>query len=402
MDPVQDRIQGKGGNRKPQCSRECRQQEDQDANKGDLELEEAGFSEDLLCPVSPTASEREQWRADEFDANFEQLLVDNGVYPPGYDYTLEGYPEPRYPRNWDEIISRAKERRPSLEKILRMGTQGMEILANTNRIAWTEKDVAVHTFPDITGEGASSTTAELDGEFRYTYDEGNINFENQRMNEPFDNIEPFFKGFSHHEHGHFPRAQPTLYDGVARGALYAELLERFSTYISPSTDETAPILPNFFAECKGRLGSSLVAERQALYDGVLGVRAMHALQSAWNEGYMDFDDNSYTIASTFRTGELELYTVHATFSNTACRPEYHMNLVGRWYILGSPDAFREGVCAFRNLRDWARGKRDEFVEKANGAVDAARRRGAAVYEGMRLPARDAAVYEESRRVSIAY
>lgn len=306
MDPVQDRIQGKGGNRKPQCSRECRQQEDQDANKGDLELEEAGFSEDLLCPVSPTASEREQWRADEFDANFEQLLVDNGVYPPGYDYTLEGYPEPRYPRNWDEIISRAKERRPSLEKILRMGTQGMEILANTNRIAWTEKDVAVHTFPDITGEGASSTTAELDGEFRYTYDEGNINFENQRMNEPFDNIEPFFKGFSHHEHGHFPRAQPTLYDGVARGALYAELLERFSTYISPSTDETAPILPNFFAECKGRLGSSLVAERQALYDGVLGVRAMHALQSAWNEGYMDFDDNSYTIASTFRTGELEL------------------------------------------------------------------------------------------------
>jgi hypothetical protein len=45
------------------------------------------------------------------------------------------------------------------------------------------------------------------------------------------------------------------------------------------TQHDLPIAPNFFLAAKGPDGSAAVAKRQACYDGALGERGMHSLQS---------------------------------------------------------------------------------------------------------------------------
>jgi hypothetical protein len=74
-------------------------------------------------------------------------------------------------------------------------------------------------------------------------------------------------------------AKPDFYDGAPAGQLDQRVRSELSGYIIPSTQHTAPILPDFFVEGKGPHGSTAVAKRQALYDGTLGARAMLQLQS---------------------------------------------------------------------------------------------------------------------------
>jgi hypothetical protein len=57
-------------------------------------------------------------------------------------------------------------------------------------------------------------------------------------------------------------------------------------------------MPNFFLEAKGPDGSLAVARRQACYDGALGARGIHSLQS-FGTSKPVYDNNAYTIESIY-------------------------------------------------------------------------------------------------------
>ena len=42
-----------------------------------------------------------------------------------------------------------------------------------------------------------------------------------------------------------------------------------------------------------------------------------------------------------------------------------MTQINTWAMTGNVEAFRQGATAFRNARDWAKEKRDEFIDAAN-------------------------------------
>jgi len=105
-----------------------------------------------------------------------------------------------------------------------------------------------------------------------------------------------------------------------------------------------------------------VTQRQAWYDGVLGARAMHSLQSYKQEPV--YDGQAYTCSSTYHAGMLKIYVHHITESVDGT-PEYHMTQVGAWALTGDSSGFRQGVTAFRNTRDWAQEWRDTLISAAN-------------------------------------
>jgi hypothetical protein len=61
-----------------------------------------------------------------------------------------------------------------------------------------------------------------------------------------------------------------------------------------------------------------------------------------------------------------MYTTHPTApTNPGSQPEYHMNQLKGWTMTSDPETFRQGATWYRNARDWAKEKRDEFIEAAN-------------------------------------
>ncbi|QSS48831.1 hypothetical protein I7I53_08962 [Histoplasma capsulatum var. duboisii H88] len=122
---------------------------------------------------------------------------------------------------------------------------------------------------------------------------------------------------------------------------------------------------NFFLEAKGPDGSLSVATRQACYDGALGARGMHSLQTYRQDGPI-YDNNMYTLTSTYHGGTLNLYTTHIKKSDDSDgRPEYIMTQLKGWSMTSDLETFRQGASAYRNARDWAKEKRDEFIGMAN-------------------------------------
>jgi hypothetical protein len=70
-----------------------------------------------------------------------------------------------------------------------------------------------------------------------------------------------------------------------------------------------PMTPNFFLAAKGPDRSLTVARRQACYDDALRARGMHSLQS-YGKAKLVYDNNAYTITSTYHGGTLKMYTSH--------------------------------------------------------------------------------------------
>lgn len=118
-------------------------------------------------------------------------------------------------------------------------------------------------------------------------------------------------------------------------------------------------------EAKAPEGSSAVVKRQACYDGALGARAMHELQS-YRQDQPIYDGNAYTLTTTYHagSGSLKLYSTHPTQLADG-NIEYHMTPIRGWDMTSDPDNFRQGATAFRNSRDWAQEQRDRFISNAN-------------------------------------
>jgi hypothetical protein len=170
--------------------------------------------------------------------------------------------------------------------------------------------------------------------------------------------------------GSLAKARPDFYDGSRPAELNKRVREELEEYIVLSTNKNTPCLPNFFVEGKGPTGSTPVAKRQVLYDGVLGARGIHQLRS-----YVDpetvFNNNAYTITSTYHgaTGDLILYTIHPLLPNNPTNMiEYRMTQLRGWKITDVPETFRQGAAALRNARDWAKEKRKALISIANNRV----------------------------------
>ncbi|KAG9228009.1 hypothetical protein BJ875DRAFT_508725 [Amylocarpus encephaloides] len=116
---------------------------------------------------------------------------------------------------------------------------------------------------------------------------------------------------------------------------------------------------------KGPDGSISVVGRQASYDGTLGARGVHSLQS-YGQDKAEYDENAYTITSTYHGGQLKMYTSHPAQSDSpGSRPEYYMNQINTWGMTGNAETFRQGATAFRNTRDWTKEQRDKAIRYAN-------------------------------------
>lgn len=239
------------------------------------------------------------------------------IYPEGYgdEEDLEE------PANIGDINQHLAQPRPSLSPSRFTRAEFLEF--KKNREALTETKVMSKVFPIIAG------TADVPSQ----------------ENLQFTNLETLTDGS-------ITQAQPDFYDGVRPEKLNKQIREELGAYIVPSTDTTAPCLPNFFTEGKGPKGLADVNKLQAMYDGAMGARGMHELRS-----YVDpetaFDNNAFTITSTYHhNGPLTMYTTHPVKSTNSEIPiEYRMSQLHSYAMTGNTDSFRQGATTLRNARD---------------------------------------------------
>ena len=272
-----------------------------------------------------------------YDSNFEQNLIDNKIYPSHYDFPNDRVP-PK-PKNWNDINERLKEPRSSLSPS-RFSDEAFDKFVRNNSRALNEDALMSDVFPAVQGTTRIPSAKNL----------------------IFGNLEPL-------THGYLVKAKPDFYDGTRPEQIKLRIRKELQSYITPATQGQAPALPNFFTEAKGPDRSAAVAKRQACFDGALGARGIHRLRSFGADPALVYDENAYTITSTYIDGTLKLYTTHPTrASNMKDSPEYHMTQLRSFAMTDTAERFREGASAFRNARDWAKTQRDELIAVANGRV----------------------------------
>ena len=172
---------------------------------------------------------------------------------------------------------------------------------------------------------------------------GDANFVS-RQNLLFTQLDPITNNTTVH-------AKRDFYDGACLKNIDKQVQEELEEYIIPTTYTKAPLVPNFFLEVKSPSGGMDVAERQDCYNGALGSRGMHQLQS-YKQHEPGYDGNAYTITTTHLGGILKMYTTHPTQAEDGTT-EYKMYQIGGWDTLGDPDSCRRGFATFRQSRDWA-------------------------------------------------
>ena len=270
-----------------------------------------------------------------YDPNFEQHLIDHSIYPEGHG----GARNLQEPNNWEEINARLALPRASLSPS-RFTREAYLDFKEKNQKALTEGTVMNTAFPIIAGSA-------------------NIPYS--------ENL--YFGNLKDLTDGSITKAKPDFYDGSHPSDLHQDIREELGPYIVPSTNTTAPHLPNFFAEGKGWNGNAAVCKRQALYDGAVAARGIHQLRSYVGQETL-YDNNAYTITSTYHpSGLLTMYTTHPAASEDPKRPtEYRMTKLRGWDMTDIPETFRQGASALRNARDWAKEKREELIAAANGKV----------------------------------
>ena len=269
-----------------------------------------------------------------YTPNFQQHLIDNGIYPNRFKRDSR---RPALPNNWDDINKRLVQRRPSLS-LLEFSQEDFGDFQQTDTDAEVEDQVKEFVMPKI--EGQVGDLKCVGGGY------------------PFGNLADLTDAT-------LVKAKPDRFYGAHPYQLNQQICQQLSDLIIPSTRNHRPIAPNFFLEVKCPDGSGTVAARQACYYGALGARAMHALQSYQQERPI-YDNNAYTITSTYASRTLTLYTTYLTEpKGPDCRPEYIMTQLRSWAMTDSLETFRQGASAYRNARDWAKEKRDEFIRLAN-------------------------------------
>ena len=286
--------------------------------------------------TKPTTNTTRTRNSRPVDRNFQQNLIDHGVYPDEYEYPDGRIP--LEPDNWDELQSRLAQNRPSLSPS-QFSEGKFRKFKRANIHAAKEKQITDSVVPIIEGDvGDTKCIA------------GGI---------PFTNLD-------HLTDGMIAPGNPDRYYGARPEQLDRQVRKELNHRIVPSTQQDLPVAPNFFLAVKGPNGTAAVAGNQATYDGALGARAMHSLHS-YAQGEPIYN-NAYTISSVYNDGQLKMYTSHPAQPGPGGGPEYFTTQLNSWSITGNSRTFREGAAAYRNARDWAKEQRDQAIERANGRV----------------------------------
>ena len=287
--------------------------------------------------TKPTTRSPQTETTGTYDPNFHQKLIDGGIYPYGYE-DPDGRVPPK-PRNWQEIRERLRQYRPSLSSTTFSEEQHEQFQRADARVS-KENKATKRVIPIIEGNSTHNNCIEDDIKFT--------------------NLAPLTDDV-------LTAAKPDVYHGARPEQLSRNIRNDLTEFIIPSKHDHLPMAPNFFLEAKGPDGSASVAKLQACYDGALGARSMHSLQS-YGQDESAYDNNAYSISSTYHsgTGTLQMYTSHLSQPKSAeDRPEYYMNQLGAYAMTDGHDTFRRGATAYRNARDWAKEQRDEAIEQAN-------------------------------------
>lgn len=297
----------------------------------------SGSQSEWTRATRPTPVTRTK-RSSAYDNGFEQHLVDNKIYPKGYDYPGDSIPKPR---NMDDINRALLALKRSLSPS-RFPHSAFEGFERANDRVISEGRVMSDIVPTIRGNSNIPSN-------------GNLVFIN------FDSM----------TRGATTNAVPDFYDGAPLRDVNAAIRRDLSRTIIPTNHADAPVAPNFFLEAKARKGGADVARRQACYDGAYGIRAMHVLQNYGRDEPI-YDGNAYSYSSTYhaREASLQLYA-HATAPATlGDPPAYHMTRLRTYAMADTRDSFVSGATAFRNARDLAQSHRDRFIQEANARAQA--------------------------------
>ena len=294
----------------------------------------------LTATITTTTTTTKTGNTRPHNRNFQQNLIDHGVYPEEYEYPDGRIPAK--PNNWEDINQRLIQPRPSLSPS-QFSDEAFRKFKRANAHASKENKVTDSVIPIIEGEIRDGRCVS-----------GGISLTN----------------FSHLTDGTIAPGNPDRFYGARPEQLDRRIRNELNGRIIPSTQDDLPMVPNFFLAAKGPDGNAAVARKQACYDGALGARGMQSLQS-YGQPEPVYDNNAYTITSIYNDGQLKLYTSHPSQpANPGGRPEYYMNQLKGYAMTSDSETFRQGAAAYRNARDWAKEKRDGFIEAANGKVPA--------------------------------
>lgn len=280
-------------------------------------------------PTTVTAKTR---RSSAYDANFEQHLIDNNIYPPFYDFPDNR--EPPEPGNWEEIRQALKAPRGSLSPST-VPNSAFKDFQRRNRTT-SEGTIMRNVVPLIAGNSTIPN-------------EGHIPFLNLDSITDNTTVNPV----------------PDFFDGARYGDLDRRVRQDLDKIIIPTKKAGVPVAPNFFLEAKSSGGTFQVADGQAVLDGAHGATMMHALQN-YLQAEPVYDGNAYAFTSTLLSGTLTLYAHHITAPVApGQRPCQHTTQLTAYALTGDDEAWLKGTAAFRNLRMLAKDYRDRFIEAAN-------------------------------------
>ncbi|KAK4974081.1 hypothetical protein LTR66_011094 [Elasticomyces elasticus] len=274
-----------------------------------------------------------------YSGEFEQKLIDQGVYPDGYE-DLDGNPASEA-QNLEAIRRSLAQARASLGPS-QFSETAFTQFKRENRRAKTESKAMANVIPVIAGSKDQK------------YDSaGDVAFSRLEKFDP-DLCAP----------------KPDTYYGAKPVQIDRRVRRDLAPYIEPSGRTSLPAAPNYFLEGKSASGKPDVAQRQAMYDGAVGARGMLQLQNYGNPTLV-YDGNAYTLASTYHpgTGTLQMYATHPRLSaGGAGGAEYYTNQLGAYAMTHSPEIFRNGAAAYRNAREWTQQQRDHFIANANSVA----------------------------------
>ena len=192
-------------------------------------------------PITVTSKSR---RSSTYNANLEQHLIDNNIYPPLYNFPNNR--EPLEPANWEEIRQALKVPRGSL----------------------SPSTVPNSAFKDFQRRNKTKSEGTIMRNMVLLI-AGNINIPNKGY--------ILFTNLDSITNNTIVNPVPDFFDRARPGNLDKKVREDLDRIIIPTKKERFPMAPNFFLEAKSSGGTVEVADGQAVLDGAYRAIIMHTL-----------------------------------------------------------------------------------------------------------------------------